>query len=744
MDILVLDEELSTIGIVDTYTSLIWTDRYDEAGDFELYLPVSTEMIDLLQKDRYLWNSDSSSRFKYDNTLGYSVLDNLMIIEDIRIISDIEEGNNLKVTGRSLESILDRRIIWKQKNFEAKGLQSAIFELINENIISPSISARIIPNFHTWNCRDTSISDIKITKQFMGESLYDAIKDLCQEHHVGFHVCLHRTNGNFYFQLYRGTDHSYAQTDNTYVIFSPDFENILNSEFYESNIDYKNVCLVGGEEDGSAKTTEVAGDAYMSGLARRETYYDGSSVSKTTEDKTLTDAEYKAKLLEEGEKALKDCRMTREFEGEVETSRTFVYGKDFVMGDIVELTNEYGLESRVRIKEFIMNQDDSGYKAYPTFEDAVEYGRLPTAYQEVTEIRVGSAAGPYIDTGLKGISGFDISFSNRDTADCSIFGSKDNGVIEDAVQWALKIAAENTHGYSQYNRWGPDYDCSSFVISAYEFAGIPLRSAGASYTGDMFASFTACGFIDVTASVNLSTGAKLQRGDVLLKHIGGSNGHTAIAIGNNQIVHALSDERGQVEGFIPGDQTGNEICVTNYSNMGWGYVLRYSGAGSAGNRSEFAMIVKSGKLYVLPDAYTSNRQIDTSCAILTVSGDSSVKRNIKYGSNTSWAVYSGDTKVRNAREGDLYRSFSTENSHLLFAERNEDGSVFNKANICVQHARFFKSSTAKLVMDLVPCYRKSDGVIGMYDLCGNVCPLTGTAFFINAGTSSFTKGSDVN
>lgn len=40
------------------------------------------------------------------------------------------------------------------------------------------------------------------------------------------------------------------------------------------------------------------------------------------------------------------------------------------------------------------------------------------------------------------------------------------------------------------------------------------------------------------------------------------------------------------------------------------------------------------------------------------------------------------------------------------------------------------------VIDLIPCYRKSDGEIGMYDIVSG-------AFFANAGTGSFTKGADV-
>ena len=37
---------------------------------------------------------------------------------------------------------------------------------------------------------------------------------------------------------------------------------------------------------------------------------------------------------------------------------------------------------------------------------------------------------------------------------------------EKAVTWAIRIANDPAHGYDQDNRWGPDYDCSSLVISA--------------------------------------------------------------------------------------------------------------------------------------------------------------------------------------------------------------------------------------------------------------------------------------
>lgn len=152
------------------------------------------------------------------------------------------------------------------------------------------------------------------------------------------------------------------------------------------------------------------------------------------------------------------------------------------------------------------------------------------------------------------------------------------GKISSATQWMINLANDNTHGYDQTNRWGPNYDCSSAIITAWEQAGVPVKSNGATYTGNMRSVFLKCGFTDVTSSVVLSSGSGMQYGDVLLN----TTDHTAMHIGNGQVVHASINEKGTVTGGVTGDQTGKEICVTSYFNYPWNFVLRYTGNDSGG------------------------------------------------------------------------------------------------------------------------------------------------------------------
>lgn len=269
MSLLVLDTSLRTVYVVDNYNSLIWTDRYQEAGDFELYTAVSEEILTYIRQDYYLWNSKS---------------DRIMIIEKIQVTSDSEEGNRITVTGRSLESILDRRIVWGLKTVSGS-LQDAVESLLNENFINPSKPERKIENFVFQKSTDPQITGLTIETQYTGDNIYDILTKLCSERGIGFRVRLNNLN-QFVFELYVGTDHSYKQFANPYVIFSPKFDNMINGNYMESKSAFKNVTLIGGEGEGTERRYTAVGNT--AGLERREIFTDARDLSSDS-DTELTE-----------------------------------------------------------------------------------------------------------------------------------------------------------------------------------------------------------------------------------------------------------------------------------------------------------------------------------------------------------------------------------------------------------------------------------------------------------------------
>lgn len=135
--------------------------------------------------------------------------------------------------------------------------------------------------------------------------------------------------------------------------------------------------------------------------------------------------------------------------------------------------------------------------------------------------------------------------------------------IQRAVAWAIETANDDTHGYDQENRNGPDYDCSSFVATALHNGGFNVSTE--SWTGNLYSQLIACGFRSVPIS------APRDIGHIFLNEAH----HVIMCINPTQIVQASINEHGGTTGGQTGDQTGREIYITDYYNYssGWDYHL---------------------------------------------------------------------------------------------------------------------------------------------------------------------------
>lgn len=169
--------------------------------------------------------------------------------------------------------------------------------------------------------------------------------------------------------------------------------------------------------------------------------------------------------------------------------------------------------------------------------------------------------------------------------------------VEDAVQWAIDIANDQTHGYSQGaenatdwrpytgSREGVDYDCSSLVYHAFQHAGFniidnwhknPLymsRYYGKQYTGDADTIWADLSVDGGWVKYNWSDVAdNLIRGDILCA----PQRHVAIYIGDGLTVEARGVNNPIGGSYATGDQ-GGEIHFYDAFGRGWSEVYRYIG-----------------------------------------------------------------------------------------------------------------------------------------------------------------------
>ncbi len=345
MALYVYDASYQMIGVVEKYVSLIWSDRYDEAGDFELEVVYDASIKSLLQKDRFV-------------TCDYS--DHTALIEKVEINKD-EDGNvNMIITGRSVEIILDRRIVLKKTEFKKDDnvlLQNGVKKLLNENLISPSDTNRTISNFTFSENTTSQITSLKIEETYDKDSLYDIVTGLCSDKYIGFKVLMD-LSGHYTFSLYKGKDISGD------VLFSPYYDNLNNSRYFSSVEDYKNIMFV-SKDDENYLTVFAESGTEPSGFSRRETHESASSLKENKEG-DLTDDELKTKA----QKKLKqEHKIKTGFEGDIIPDILYSYRTDYNVGDKVQLEDEYGNREAVYISEVVITFDENGLSIIPTFKE---------------------------------------------------------------------------------------------------------------------------------------------------------------------------------------------------------------------------------------------------------------------------------------------------------------------------------------------------------------------------------------
>ena len=340
---IVMNSQFERLAVIDDYISFIWTTRYYTCGDFELCVDVNETNAELFKEGYYIIRDDD---------------ENAGIIEDINIQKTEDNQELLIISGRFLASIIGRRII-AQQTIVSGTVSNCVNQLLTDAIVNPSIAARKISNFilGTYSISQT------MQAQYTGNNLLEQISEICQTYGIGFKVIFNDDN-QFVFSLFEGTDHSYDQSVNPYIVFSDEYDNLISSE-YEEN--YQNIVtdvLVAGEGEGLDRRTLWVTKDGLTGLDRYEMYKDQRNLQSN--DGEITDEEYDAQMREEGLESI--TTITTAFTGTVYFGN-LEWKQDVNIGDICVIENKkWGIYINSRLVEVIESVAETGeYSIVPTF-----------------------------------------------------------------------------------------------------------------------------------------------------------------------------------------------------------------------------------------------------------------------------------------------------------------------------------------------------------------------------------------
>lgn len=267
------------IFIEESFSSLVWTERYQEAGDFVLDIPLKAANLSVYKRGNYI---------SFDDSLES------MIIESVEMNESFEEPL-LEVKGRTLSAILLRRInaskvfsVFDGKMSGTRGpdsndgivsysgnISSIIQSLFDDEIINPKIPSyywehkeengswvngyevggtnrgnvryiehpeRKIDRFSYQNLMSPS-DDISIVKKYDKlMTVYDILVNLAKNNGFGFRSIF--DGSNIVIQTYKGIDRTSRQHVLDPVIFDPIMDNVSYVNYFEDDSSYKSTGFV--------------------------------------------------------------------------------------------------------------------------------------------------------------------------------------------------------------------------------------------------------------------------------------------------------------------------------------------------------------------------------------------------------------------------------------------------------------------------------------------------------------------
>lgn len=360
MELVTLDGSRQPAKLVENYDSLIWTERFNTVGDFQIQTGDIDRFMTILPEGTLVSLRESNVP---------------MVVETHNIVRKKGKGANLIIKGRSFESILDRRIAiaavaggTNDWNVVAKIPSDVAYYIINKICVTGILSANdIFPaslvqfnapaDYLTSTGPNRSFSVPKgnllsaVLTFLQAEALADATTIPATPAVVPHGIRAVRPSAAgtaIAVQIYTGTDRTAT------VYFDGTRDLLDDGSYLFSKVGSATSAVVLG---ASTAITLEGGVSAPSGIDRRVILVDGTT-SGVSDETTLK---------EHGKMSLADASKTSIFDGSINQDLSpYVYGVDYNLGDIVRLVGDYGVDSKARVTEYIRAEDATGVKSYPT------------------------------------------------------------------------------------------------------------------------------------------------------------------------------------------------------------------------------------------------------------------------------------------------------------------------------------------------------------------------------------------
>ena len=345
MELIFLDEQFQNIGApVDDYTSLQWIRRYGKCGQFTLHLsPSEYEMA-------------ISAAFIYNNAA-----DETAIITSRQYISGPDE--HIKLSGYMLEHMLTWRMPESPETAEGN-LEQEIMRIVEKFAMS---NERAIPKLELGAQLGIGnhISD-QITNKSIGAWLYTALTPLGLSYKIHYDY----SRDKLIFSLWSGKNRTQEQTENLHAVFSPEFENISDTEYWIDDGNYRNFAYISGK-DAEGNPLLVTVDNITNSEYRREIAITPGGI-KLRDDlgNPLSPQQIEVVLMQKGIEELARYKHIVKAAGELHDTPALAYRTGYDLGDLCDFAIPgRGLAFSARITQVTEVYEGERLSVAPVFGD---------------------------------------------------------------------------------------------------------------------------------------------------------------------------------------------------------------------------------------------------------------------------------------------------------------------------------------------------------------------------------------
>lgn len=358
MEIYTLDSLLRRENVFDRFISLIWTERFQDAGDFELTVVSTPENKAVFTNGTHLAINES-----------YRVME----IESVESKNDQDGRRVLNIKGRDIgATLLENRVAFNAKNnltanpkwtITATPANAArkVFQdicvtgiLDVDDIIPMVVPIEILPDDTIPEPADSVVVEIE------PDTVFNVVKNICTPYDLGFRLLRNFDRSQLVFNIYSGSDRTSGQNILPAVIFSPDLNNLQSTSELRVSGGEKNIAYVYSNL-GFQEVVATDVDPDIAGFERKILVVKTDDFDVGTPAATVT-----AIMQQKGREALAANRSFAGFDGEVSQNSQYKYGVDYQLGDLVEMYGDFGDKSIMRVTEQIFASDSEGDRSYPT------------------------------------------------------------------------------------------------------------------------------------------------------------------------------------------------------------------------------------------------------------------------------------------------------------------------------------------------------------------------------------------